>query len=170
MPDSVITDGKREAGGCFLSMDNCGSDGKEKPNEHLWSLPPLQGLFPVALIWGRLCYPSATWLSIWNFFPGQMWKQQKHLYQRQNHALMNYTLANFHVWKRVNVHFDWGPGSLHFSGPAHTCHPSHLFRVLSSSFPNKAFITLSGTVVINLGCTLESLGRFKNFWTKLKIN
>lgn len=48
--------------------------------------------------------------------------------------------------------------SLHFSGPGHTCYPCPLFRVLSSSLPDKVFITVSGIVAINLGGTLESSG------------
>lgn len=60
--------------------------------------------------------------------------------------------------KQGPLGFRLGTWSLYFSGSGHTCHRYHPFRVLSSSFPDKAFITVSGVVVVNLGCTLESPG------------
>lgn len=40
-----ITDGKRETGGCFLSMGNCECDGKEEPKEPLWSASSIARTF-----------------------------------------------------------------------------------------------------------------------------
>lgn len=134
------------------------TDGKEEPKEPPWSASSIARTFlPHGSNLRKAVLRICLLMSVWNFLPGQVWKS-KSIFTKGRTARYKSHSGPFSCLEQGPFAFWLGHGSVHFSGPAHTCHPSHLSRLLSSVFPNKALITLSGTVVISLGCTLESSG------------
>lgn len=139
-----IKDGKREAGGCLLSLHNCGCDGKWKLSQPPC---PASSIAVSLLPCGSTLRKAAPPICLLSDQPGtysrgRCGSSKASLTRAEPHRCALHSGKSAYL-ERVDLGSDWGLGSSHFSGPGHTCHRYRLFGALSSSPPDTASITPS---------------------------